>query len=126
MLILSRTIGEVVHIGDDIEVTVVAVNGHQVRIGITAPREVVVDRVEIANRKQHERATALVAETPATAIAPEATASCGRPNVRVTRRRISTEAVYSSVIPPTLPPRPEGGNKPTLHIGASKRKITGT
>jgi carbon storage regulator len=37
MLILSRNIGEVVRIGDDIEVTVVAVNGHQVRIGINAP-----------------------------------------------------------------------------------------
>jgi carbon storage regulator len=126
MLILSRNIGEVVRIGDDIEVTVVAVNGHQVRIGVNAPREVVVDREEVANRKQHERATGLVAEIPATAIAPEATTSGGRPNIRVTKRRISTAAVQSSALPLTPPPTRERGNKPTLHIGRSKSKITGT
>jgi carbon storage regulator len=122
MLILSRHIGEVVHIGDDIEVTVVAVKGHQVRFGINAPREVVVDRTEIANLKQHERATSLVAESPANAIAPEATASRGRPNVRVTKRRIST--VQSSALPLALPATPERGKKPTLRIGPSKTKIT--
>jgi carbon storage regulator len=124
MLILSRNIGEVVHIGDDIEVTVLAVHGQEVRIGINAPREVVVDREEIANRKQHERATGLVAETSAIAIPPEATASGGRPNVRVTRRRIRTEALPSSDLPPASPPTPEHGNKPTLRIGPSKSKIT--
>jgi carbon storage regulator len=126
MLILSRTIGEVVHIGDDIEVTVVAVNGHQVRIGINAPREVVVDREEIANRKQHERATGLLAESPATALTPEATTSGDRPKVRVTKRRISTAAVQSSALAPALPPTLERRNKPTLHIIPSKSKITGT
>jgi carbon storage regulator len=124
MLILSRTIGEVVHIGDDIEVTVVAVNGHQVRIGINAPREVVVDRQEIADRKLHERATGLLAAIPTTALTPEATTSGGRPNVRVTKRRISPESIPSSALPPALSPTPERGNKPTLHIGSSKSKIT--
>ena len=42
-------------IGDDVEVTVMAVNGSQVRIGIKAPRNVAVDREEIAERKQRER-----------------------------------------------------------------------
>jgi carbon storage regulator len=42
-------------IGDEIEVTVMAVNGSQVRIGIKAPRNVAVDREEIALRKQRER-----------------------------------------------------------------------
>ena len=41
-------------IGDDVEVTVMAVNGSQVRIGIKAPRNVSVDREEIAERKQRE------------------------------------------------------------------------
>jgi carbon storage regulator len=126
MLILSRHIGEVVHIGDDIEVTVVAVHGHQVRFGINAPREVVVDREEIANRKQHERATGPVAQGPAIPTAPGATTSSGRHNIRVTRRRIRTEAVHSSAIPQALPPTPERGKKPTLHIGPSKSKITST
>jgi carbon storage regulator len=124
MLIMSRTIGEVVHIGDDIEVTVVAVKGHQVRIGINAPRTVVVDREEIANRKQRQLAPGPVAENPAISTALEVTARSGRPNVRVTRRRIRTEAVQSSAIPLTPPPTPGRGKKATLHIGPSKSKFT--
>ena len=42
-------------IGADIEVTVMAVNGSQVRIGINAPRDVAVDREEIAERKRRDR-----------------------------------------------------------------------
>ena len=37
MLLLSKRIGETIQIGDDITVTVLQVNGNQVRIGITAP-----------------------------------------------------------------------------------------
>jgi carbon storage regulator len=55
MLILTRRTGESLRIGDDVEVTVMAVNGSQVRIGIKAPRNVAVDREEIAERKQRER-----------------------------------------------------------------------
>jgi carbon storage regulator len=124
MLILSRNIGEVVHIGDDIEVTVVAINGNQVRIGIDAPREVPVDREEIANRKRHERVTGLFAECPANAAAPESSASGARPTVRVTRRRISTEAVQPSVLPRALPPTSERRKKHTLSIAPSKSKVT--
>ncbi len=56
MLILTRRAGQALRIGDDIEVTVMAVNGSQVRIGISAPRQVAVDRGEIAERKRRERA----------------------------------------------------------------------
>jgi carbon storage regulator len=55
MLILTRRAGEALRIGDDIEVTVMAVNGSQVRIGISAPRDVAVDREEIAERKRRDR-----------------------------------------------------------------------
>jgi len=58
MLILTRRAGETLRIGDDVEVTVMAVNGAQVRIGIKAPRDVVVDREEIAERKRREKDTA--------------------------------------------------------------------
>lgn len=52
MLILTRRVGETIMIGDGaIEVTVVAVNGAQVRIGVTAPKEMRVDREEIAQRR---------------------------------------------------------------------------
>ena len=55
MLILTRRTGETLRIGDDVEVTVMAINGAQVRIGIKAPRDVIVDREEIAERKRRDR-----------------------------------------------------------------------
>ncbi len=47
MLILSRRPGESITIGDDIVITVVSVNGNQIRLGINAPRDVRVLREEI-------------------------------------------------------------------------------
>jgi carbon storage regulator len=55
MLILTRRAGESLRIGDDVEVTVMAVNGAQVRIGIKAPLNVCVDRGEVAERKRREK-----------------------------------------------------------------------
>jgi carbon storage regulator len=54
MLILTRRAGETIRIGPDIEVCVMAVHVSQVRIGIKAPRDVAVDREEIAIRKANE------------------------------------------------------------------------
>jgi carbon storage regulator len=47
MLILSRRPGESLTIGDNITVTVVSINGNQIRLGIDAPRDVRVLRDEI-------------------------------------------------------------------------------
>jgi carbon storage regulator len=55
MLILTRRAGESLRIGDDVEVTVMAVNGAQVRIGIKAPITISVDREEVAERKRREK-----------------------------------------------------------------------
>jgi carbon storage regulator len=55
MLILTRRVGETVKIGDNITVTVLAVKGLQVRIGIDAPKDVPVHREEIAERIKRER-----------------------------------------------------------------------
>ena len=57
MLILTRRIGESVHIGDDIRLTVLGVRDSQVRIGINAPKEVPVHREEIYYRIKHEQET---------------------------------------------------------------------
>jgi carbon storage regulator len=51
MLILTRWVGEIVRIGDDVTVTVLAVKGaSQVRLGIEAPKSVPVLREEIFER----------------------------------------------------------------------------
>ena len=47
MLVLSRKPGEELVIGDNIRLTVVAIRGNKVRLGITAPVEVPVRRLEL-------------------------------------------------------------------------------
>ena len=53
MLVLSRKIGEEIVIGNDIRIAVVAIHGDKVRIGVNAPKEVVVDRQEIHEKRRN-------------------------------------------------------------------------
>jgi carbon storage regulator len=55
MLILTRRVGESLIISDDMKVTVLGIKGSQIRIGVSAPREVAVHREEIYNRILRER-----------------------------------------------------------------------
>lgn len=62
MLVLTRRPGESITMGEEIVVTVLEVNGSQVRVGITAPRRVQVLREEIYRAMQEENRAA--ARTP--------------------------------------------------------------
>ena len=56
MLVLSRRLGETLVIGDDVNITVLGISGHQVRLGIDAPKEISVHREEVYNRIKEEQA----------------------------------------------------------------------
>jgi carbon storage regulator len=51
MLVLTRRLGEEIVIDGDIRVTVVAIKGDQVRLGVSAPKFVTVDREEVHQRR---------------------------------------------------------------------------
>ncbi len=52
MLVLTRKVGERIHIGDGIVVTVVRIQNDKVRIGVDAPTNVPVHREEVFRRLQ--------------------------------------------------------------------------
>jgi carbon storage regulator len=56
MLILTRHVGEVIKIGNDVTLVVVAVKRHTVRLGVIAPRDIAVYREEIYERIKVENA----------------------------------------------------------------------
>ena len=55
MLVLTRKSNQSIMIGDDIEVSVLAIMGEKVRIGIEAPRSVPVFRKEVYVEIQQDR-----------------------------------------------------------------------
>jgi len=57
LLILSRKPGEEIRIGDEITIAVLGIKGQQIRIGIQAPKHIIVDRSEVWERKQAEKGT---------------------------------------------------------------------
>jgi carbon storage regulator len=52
MLVLSRRVGETVVVNDDIQITIVEAKGGKIRLGITAPANVPIDRLEVHQRRQ--------------------------------------------------------------------------
>ena len=59
MLVLTRKSNQSIMIGDEIEVSVLAIMGEKVRIGIQAPRDIPVFRKEVYLEIQQERAAQL-------------------------------------------------------------------
>lgn len=54
MLVLSRRVGEIIHIGDDISLMVVRIGSNGVRIGIEAPRGVTIVRKELVDQQPQQ------------------------------------------------------------------------
>ncbi len=52
MLVLSRKKNEVLMIGDNVSITIVEIRGDKIKLGIVAPPDVTVDRLEVWKAKQ--------------------------------------------------------------------------
>lgn len=63
MLVLTRRLGESIWINDDVRIVIQSIRGNQVRVGIDAPREMVVHREEIYQRIHQENREAGNSET---------------------------------------------------------------
>ncbi|MDR2488134.1 MAG: carbon storage regulator CsrA [Desulfovibrio sp.] len=60
MLILTRRAGESLHIGDTIKITVLGIQGKQVKLGIVVPESTAVYREEVYLRVKEENTRALL------------------------------------------------------------------
>ncbi len=58
MLVLTRKVGDVIAIGDDIKIIVMSVKGKQVRLGIEADKSTIVHREEIYQKIKQENSLA--------------------------------------------------------------------
>ncbi|MEH7381340.1 carbon storage regulator CsrA [Bacillus sp. JJ1533] len=47
MLVLSRKVNEAIQIGDEVEITILSVQGDQIKLGINAPKHVDIHRKEV-------------------------------------------------------------------------------
>ncbi len=54
MLVLSRKKGEAIVIGENIELTIIEIQGDQVRLGINAPKNISIHRKELFLEIQEE------------------------------------------------------------------------
>ena len=59
MLALARKVNESIMLGNDIEITLLEIKGDQVKIGISAPKEVPIYRKEVYLQIQNENKAAL-------------------------------------------------------------------
>ena len=61
MLILTRRPGESIHLGENIKITVLGVQGKQIKIGLDVPKDKAVYREEVYIRVQEQNKQALAA-----------------------------------------------------------------
>ena len=65
MLVLTRRLKESIMIGDDIEISILSIEGDQVKLGISAPKNVDIHRKEIYLSIQQENSSATKTEASA-------------------------------------------------------------
>ena len=90
MLILSRRPTESLRIGGNVVITVIGFSGNQIRLGITAPPSVVVDREEVHQRKMVEGVARISPVAPTAVQPPQTRTVRRRPEVR-RRSRLQAE-----------------------------------
>ncbi len=64
MLVLSRKTNESIMIGDDIEVSVIEITGKTIKLGIEAPKDIVVHRKEVYEAIKDENLQAVRKKSP--------------------------------------------------------------
>lgn len=104
MLVLTRKVGDVIAIGDNIKIIVMAIKGKQVRLGVQADRNTVVHREEIYQKIQQEIKAAMQSDMGTTKVAGE-----------MLRNAQSQEAGLS--------PSPTSGTSPTPQNKANKSQL---
>lgn len=58
MLVLTRKITQSIQIGDEIELTILSIEGDQVKVGINAPKQIEIHRKEVYLSIQEENSKA--------------------------------------------------------------------
>jgi carbon storage regulator len=95
VLVLTRKVGDVIAIGDNIKIIVMAIKGKQVRLGIEADRSTVVHREEVYQRIKQETNAASQSTVDSTAAAKEllqesqthdANQSTGKKGIKIIKR----------------------------------------
>lgn len=59
MLVITRKVGDTILIGDNIEVTITAIDGSNVKVAVNAPREITILRKELYKEIKDENQEAL-------------------------------------------------------------------
>ena len=71
MLVLTRKIQQQIQIGDNIRITILQVKGRSVRVGIEAPRDLRVSRVDAKTRNDVSESVTMIEADIAPPVAPE-------------------------------------------------------
>lgn len=80
MLVLSRREGQAIIIGDNVVVRVVEIRGDHVRLGIDAPRSIIIHREEVAEEIKAENQAARLSKSFDMASLPLPKAPPGKPH----------------------------------------------